>query len=504
MLFPLYGGVAGLAVEIVKVLDLDEVVSSGGDALKQVNDLGMGDGRAAIMSHEAAAPVVGGEGFGHTFRPHFRAAIGNHRQFQPVAANPLEGFTQLIGGAAVPVQEDIHPHQVLLLVGGCAGDGRVGRVPGRAGVADGLQYFWRLSQAGDHRVSKLARANFLLADAIMVDIVGMHAVFDGAQPGVVDACRDIRLVDVNQHHDRAKQQTRWIGQVLSRAPGSGAMNGLEHGAAVADIGRACQPDRTSHLRCNVRQDVAVQVGQHDYIESFRRIGKLGRTDVHNPGFVFDVWVVAGDLVEDFVKQAIRQLHDVVLHEAGYFFAIVAARVFKGVAHDLFAAGAADKFETFHHVVGLAVLDARVEVLFIFTHDDHIHRRMFGLDKWIIGDARTHVGVQSEHNARCDVQALVPAALGRGNGSLEKYLGAAQGLPRARLDARADAPQIDLLADFDLFNIYTRACSLDNAQGGVHNFWPDAISSCYSYRNVIRHSNTLSSFDVTFFCCFSLA
>ena len=43
----------------------------------------------------------------------------------------------------------------------------------------------------------------------------------------------------------------------------------------------------------------------------------------------------GDLVEHFVEETVRQLHDVVFSEAGDFLAIVAARVFKSVAHDLF-------------------------------------------------------------------------------------------------------------------------------------------------------------------------
>src|SRR5205823_3163530 len=92
-LLALAGGVAGLAVEVVEVFGLDEVEAGFVDACEQPGDLGMCDG-SFVASHEAAAPVVGAEGFGHTARPDLRAAIGNHRQFQAVAAHLFEGLAE--------------------------------------------------------------------------------------------------------------------------------------------------------------------------------------------------------------------------------------------------------------------------------------------------------------------------------------------------------------------------------------------------------------------------
>ena len=82
--------------------------------------------------------------------------------------------------------------------------------------------------------------------------------------------------------------------------------------------------------------------------------------------------------------------------------------------------------------------------------------MLGRDERVIGNARPHVGVQAQRLARGDVEALEAAALRRGDGRLEKDLGAAQRFPRAGLDAGRVAAQIDLLADLDGFSLDARA------------------------------------------------
>ena len=144
-LFPLPSRITRLAIKVVQVLDLDEVETGFIDALEQLDDLGMADSLVSVVRQETAAPVIGGEGFGHTAGPHLRAAIGNHSQFQAVAAHPLEGFTKLVGGATMPIQEDIYPYQVFLLVGRCAGDRGVGGMLRGAGVVDDLELFGNLA-----------------------------------------------------------------------------------------------------------------------------------------------------------------------------------------------------------------------------------------------------------------------------------------------------------------------------------------------------------------------
>ena len=69
----------------------------------------------------------------------------------------------------------------------------------------------------DHRLRELFRTDLLLADALVKDVVRVHAVFNRPQPGVVHAFSRLRLSDVHQHHDRAEQQTGRVREILSRA-----------------------------------------------------------------------------------------------------------------------------------------------------------------------------------------------------------------------------------------------------------------------------------------------
>ena len=135
-----------------------------------------------------------------------------------------------------------------------------------------------------------------------------------------------------------------------------------------------------------------------------------------------------DLVEDLVEQAVGHLQDVVLGEAGDLFAVVLARVFERVADDFFGARPRDELQRQHLVGRGLVLDAGVQILFVFADDHHVHHRVLGADEGIIRHARADVGVEAQHLARGHVEALVAAALRRGDGRLQEHLGAAQGLP----------------------------------------------------------------------------
>ena len=51
--------------------------------------------------------------------------------------------------------------------------------------------------------------------------------------------------------------------------------------------------------------------------------------------------------------------------------------------------------------------------------------MLGIDKWIVGDAWAHVGVEVKGCACRNIQAFVASALGSGDWRFEKYFGSAQ-------------------------------------------------------------------------------
>src|SRR5215471_15257553 len=98
--------------------------------------------------------------------------------------------------------------------------------------------------------------------------------------------------------------------------------------------------------------------------------------------------------------------------------------------------------------------------------------MLGFNKWVVGDARANIRIETKSCACCDVKTLVTAPLRGSNRRLEKYPGAAERFPRTRLDTGIDTTQKHLLADFDLFDGDTCACCFNNMNGGCHDFWPD--------------------------------
>ncbi len=122
-----------------------------------------------------------------------------------------------------------------------------------------------------------------------------------------------------------------------------------------------------------------------------------------------------------------------------------------------------------------VFDARVEILFVLANDDHVHLGVFGVDEGMVGNARAHVGVQAQRLAGGDVEALETAALRGGDGRLQEDLGAPQRFPGAWVDAGAVAAQVDLLADFDGFDVDARARFPQDVQGGGHDLGADAVA-----------------------------
>ena len=126
-----------------------------------------------------------------------------------------------------------------------------------------------------------------------------------------------------------------------------------------------------------------------------------------------------------MKQTVGQFHDVVFGKAGNFFAVMTTGIFKCVANNFFRAGPRYQFQTLHHLIRLAIFDARVEVLFILADNDHIHVGMFCLDEWVIRNTGAHVRIQAQRLAYGHIQALVATALRGGDRRLEKDLGVAQ-------------------------------------------------------------------------------
>src|SRR6266516_964626 len=111
----LYRRVCRSSIEVVQVLKLNEVIACFVYVLKQCDDLQMVDYIASMRCHETAAPLIRTERLGQALRPHLRATVRNHLQLEAMTAQLLKALAQFLGTSAMPIQEDIYPHQILLL-----------------------------------------------------------------------------------------------------------------------------------------------------------------------------------------------------------------------------------------------------------------------------------------------------------------------------------------------------------------------------------------------------
>ena len=191
-------------------------------------------------------------------------------------------------------------------------------------------------------------------------------------------------------------------------------------------------------------------------------------------------------VEYLVEHAVGHLHDVVFRHAGDLLAVVLHCIFESVADDALGTGAGNQLDAMYRVGRLLVFDAGVEILFVLAHDDQIHGRVRGLHERVIADAGAHVGVQAQRLAHRDVEALIPAALRRGDGRLQQHLCTAQAFPRFGRDTGRVAHLILLLADLYRFDGDASLGFAQDFQRRFHDFGSDAVAISNGDRSEFGH------------------
>ena len=256
------------------------------------------------------------------------------------------------------------------------------------------------------------------------------------------------------------------------------MNRLKHGYFSSHVRRTTQANRSGHLCCHVGDDVSIQVERHDHVKNLWAICNQSCSDVNDLVVRFNSWILLRDFKKGFVKQAICKLHNVVLGHAGYLFAAVLLGVLKGIANDLFRSWLRNHLQTLVHLLGLAMLNSRIKILFIFADNHQIRFWKMRFDKRRIGLARTNIGIQSKGLTRSHIQRLEASTLRCSDGRFQKNLVGPKRINRIGFHTGTNPFEVHLFSNFDYLVLQLGACSIKDGQGRFHDFRADSVSVGY--------------------------
>ena len=149
------------------------------------------------------------------------------------------------------------------------------------------------------------------------------------------------------------------------------MHRLEHGRALADVRARDDAQPADEPGPEVAEDVAVEVLGDDDVDLVGVSHHLHRAGVDDHLRRLDARVLEGDATEDVEEQAVGELHDVRLVDAGDALAPHALGVVEGVLADAGAALLGDELHALRDARQDHELEAGVEVLGVLADDDDV-------------------------------------------------------------------------------------------------------------------------------------
>lgn len=308
-------------------------------------------------------------------------------------------------------------------------------------------------------------------------VAGAHLALgnDGVN-GLGDAVGVVVEAEVAQEHAARQNHGRGVGLVLAlNVEADVTAAGLKDGHLAAHVAAGDDAGPADEGGANVGEDAAVQVG-HDH-----DVKLLGAGDGLHGGVVdnhvvdLEGGVLLGDVVKGAAEEAVGELHNVGLVDAGHLGAAVGEGEAKGEAGDALRLGAGDDLEGLDDAGDGLVLEARVLALGVLADDaqvDVLVARLVAGDVLDEGDG----GVNVELLAHGDVEALVAGAGDGGvEDALEAELVALEGLYRlAEGGLGAVAALLDA-RDLDLLPLDGDVVGLEEGLDRLGDFGADAIT-----------------------------
>ena len=170
------------------------------------------------------------------------------------------------------------------------------------------------------------------------------AVGDHGRDSLFESLRGLSLAEVLEHQLSGQDHRGRVHFVQPFVPRRRAMRGLEHGHARSDVRPWSDAEPAHQPGGDVRDDVPVQVRQHEHVELLGALDELHAecVDEHLAGG--DLRIVARDLAEDRKEEPVGELHDVRLRHAGDLAAVVGSRIVEGEADDPLGGCGSDRLD----------------------------------------------------------------------------------------------------------------------------------------------------------------
>lgn len=291
--------------------------------------------------------------------------------------------------------------------------------------------------------------------------------------GGFDAAGGGALAEMVEHHDAGEDEGGGVGEALTDDVGGRAVNGLEHGGLLADVGAADDAEAADEAGGEIAHHVAVKIGEKEHVKLLRIQNDLHAGVVHDEFFVFDFGVLRGDGADGFEEEAVRKLHDVGFVDGVDFFAALALGVFEGEVRDLRGCSFRNDFQAFDDSGNDFVFEAGVKVFGVFANEDDVHvfKARFHAGKIFDG---ANVGVKIEGFAEADVDAGRAAGDGGTHRAFEGDAIAADGLD-GRFGDELALFRGFVGAGLDLFPFDLYAGGLEDLASGGGDFRADTFA-----------------------------
>ena len=182
-----------------------------------------------------------------------------------------------------------------------------------------------------------------------------------------------------------------------------AVHRFEHADVGAEIRRADDAEAADQPGAQIRDDVAVEIRQHQHVELLGVHHQLHARGVDDPLVVGDVDVLARGAADAVEEQPVAQLHDVRFVDRGHLLPPVPPRVLEREVRDARRRLLGDDLQALDHARHDLVLEAGVEILGVLAHDDQVDALEARVDAGQVPD-RPQVRVQIERLAQPDVHA----------------------------------------------------------------------------------------------------